>query len=146
MLKYIVNELCENAVRTFVVGNEASAAFLCLLKGTHFKDNGVLNNPVSHTCRVRRAACHPIKQAAWTNESVKALLLVVDEVNPIFSEVVLYRDELVYIHPNKVQTEKYNHLPLEQCKCVYKDLVNQYKSLAEKIDKRINFHSQSTLH
>jgi len=38
-----------------------------------------------------------------------------------------------------VQTEEYSHLPLEQCKHVYKDLVNQYKSLAEIIDERIHW-------
>ena len=55
MLKHIVNELCINAVRIFVVGNEASEAFPCLLKGPHFKDDGVLNNPVSLVCKVKRA-------------------------------------------------------------------------------------------
>ncbi len=66
-------------------------------------------------------------------------MLVVDEANPIHSEVVLGRDELVYVHPNKVQAEEYSHLPLEQCKHVYDYLINQYKSLAKKIDERINW-------
>ena len=136
MLKYIVNELC---VGVFVVRNAASEAYPCLLKGTHFEDDGVLNNNVSHTCKVRLAAFHPTEQAAWINESAEVLLLVVDEANPIRSEVVLDRDELVYVHPNKVRAEEYSHLPLEQCKHVYEDLVNQYKSLAKKIDERIHW-------
>ena len=74
----------------------------------------MLNNNVSHTCKVRRAACHPTKQAAWINESAEALSLVVDEANPIRSEVVLDRDEIVYVHPNKERAEEYSHLPLEQ--------------------------------
>jgi len=139
MLKYIVDELCVNAVGVFVVGNAASEAYPCLLKGTRFEDDGVLNNSVAHTCRVKRAGCHRIKQAAWINESVKALMLVVDEANPIRSEVVLDRDEIVYVHPNKERAEEYSHLPLEQCKRVYDDLVNKYKSLAKKIDERINW-------
>ncbi len=101
MLKYIVDELCVNAVGVFVVGNAASEAYPCLLKGTRFEDDGVLNNNVSHTCKVRQAGCHPIEQAAWINESAEALSLVVDEANPIRSEVVLGRDEIVYVHPNK---------------------------------------------
>jgi hypothetical protein len=124
MLKLIVNELCVNTVGVFVVGNAAP----CLLMGKRFEDDGVLNNNVSHTCKVRRAACHPTKQAAWINESAEALSLVLDEANPIRSDVVLDRDELVYVHLNKVRAEEYSHLHLEQCKCVYKDLVNQYKS------------------
>ena len=139
MLEYIVDELCVNALGVFVVGNEALEAFPCLLKGTHFEDDGVLNNSVAHTCKVKRAGCHQIKQAAWINESVKALLLVVDMANPIRSEVILERDELVYVHPNIVQKEEYSHLPLEQCKRVYEDLVNQYKCLAGKIDERIHW-------
>jgi hypothetical protein len=139
MLKYIVDELCVNAVGVFVVGNAASEAYPCLLKGTRFENDGVLNNSVAHTCRVKRAGCHRIEQAAWINESVKALTLVVDEANPIRSEVVLDRDEIVYVHPNKEQAEEYSHLPLEQCKRVYDDLVNKYKSLAKKIDERINW-------
>ena len=55
MLKYIVDELCVNAVGVFVVGNAASEAYPCLLKGTRFEDDGVLNNSVAHTCRVKRA-------------------------------------------------------------------------------------------
>ena len=70
---------------------------------------------------------------------MKALTLVVDKVNPIRSEVVLGRDEIVYVHPNKERAEEYSHLPLEQCKRVYENLVNQYKSLAKKIDERINW-------
>ena len=70
---------------------------------------------------------------------MKALTLVVDEANPIRSEVVLHRDEIVYVHPNKERAEEYSHLPLEQCKSVYAGLVNQYKCLAGKIDKRINW-------
>jgi hypothetical protein len=124
MLKFIVNELCVNAVGVFVVGNAAP----CLLMHKRFEDDGILNNNVSHTCKVRRAACHPTKQAAWINESAEALSLVLDEANPIRSDVVLDRDELVYVHLNKVRAEEYSHLHLEQCKCVYKDLVNQYKS------------------
>ena len=139
MLKYIVDELCVNAVGVFVVGNAASEAYPCLLKGTRFENDGVLNNSVAHTCRVKRAGCHRIEQAAWINESVKALTLVVDEANPIRSEVVLDRDEIVYVHPNNERAEEYSHLPLEQCKRVYDDLVNKYKSLAKKIDKRINW-------
>jgi hypothetical protein len=139
MLKYIVDELCVNAVGVFVVGNAASEAYPCLLKGTRFEDDGVLNNNVSHTCKVRLAAFHPTEQAAWINESAEVLLQVVDEANPIRSEVVLDRDELVYVHPNKVRAEEYSHLPLEQCKHVYEDLVNQYKSLAKKIDERIHW-------
>ena len=84
-------------------------------------------------------ACHPTEQAAWINESAEALSLVVDEANPIRSEAVLDRDELVYVHPNRVRAEQDNHLPLDQCKRVYDDLVNQYKSLAKKIDERINW-------
>jgi hypothetical protein len=99
----------------------------------------VLNNTVSHTCKVRRAGCTRTEQAAWINESVKALSLVVDEVNPIRSEVVLDRDEIVYVHPNKERAEEFSHLPLEQCKCVKEDLVNQYKCLAKKIDERIHW-------
>ena len=114
MLKFIVNELCVNAVGVFVVRNAASEAYPCLLKGTRFEDDGVLNNNVSHTCKVRRAACHPTKQAAWINESAEALSLVVDEANPIRSEVVLDRDEIVYVHPNKERAEEYSHLPLEK--------------------------------
>jgi hypothetical protein len=95
MLKYIVDELCVNALGVFVVGNVASEAFPCLLKGTRFKDDGVLNKTVTHTCKVKRGGCALNKQAAWINESVKALLLVVYEANPIRSEVVLNRDELV---------------------------------------------------
>jgi hypothetical protein len=139
MLKYIVDKLCVNAVGVFVVGNAASEAYPCLLKGTRFENDGVLNNSVAHTCRVKRAGCHRIEQAAWINESVKALTLVVDEANPIRSEVVLDRDEIVYVHPNKERAEEYSHLPLEQCKRVYDDLVNKYKSLAKKIDERINW-------
>ena len=67
--------------------------------------------------------------------------LVVDEANPICSEVVLDRDEIVYVHPNKERAEEYSHLPLEQCKCVYDDLVNQNKSLA----KNIQLHSDKYL-
>ena len=70
---------------------------------------------------------------------MKALTLVDDKVNPIRSEVVLDRDEIVYVHPNKERAEEYSHLPLEQCKRVYEDLVNQYKCLAGKIDERINW-------
>jgi hypothetical protein len=92
MLKYIVDELCVNAVGVFVVGNASSEAYPCLLKGTRFEDDGVLNNTVSHTCKVRRAGCHPTEQAAWINESAESLSLVVDEANPIRSEVVLDRD------------------------------------------------------
>ena len=92
MLKYIVDELCVDAVGVFVVGNAASEAYPCLLKGTHFEDDGVLNNTVFHTCKVRRAGC-PSNQTS-INEFAEALLLVVDEVNPIRSEVVLDRDEL----------------------------------------------------
>ena len=99
----------------------------------------MLNNTVSHTCKVRRAGCTRTEQAAWINESVKALSLVVDEVNPIRSEVVLDRDEIVYVHPNKERAEEFSHLPLEQCKCVKEDLVNQYKCLAKKIDERIHW-------
>ena len=99
----------------------------------------MLNNTVSHTCKVRRAGCTRTEQAAWINESVKALSLVVDEVNPIRSEVVLDRDEIVYVHPNKERAEEFSHLPLEQCKCVKEDLVNQYKCLAQKIDERIHW-------
>jgi hypothetical protein len=139
MVKYIVDELCVNALGVFVVGNDTLEAFPCLLKGTRVEDDGVLNNSVAHTCKVKRAGCHRTEQAAWINESVKALTLVVDEANPIRSEVVLDRDELVYVHPNKAKTEEYSHLPLEQCKRVYEDLVNQYKSLAKKIDERINW-------
>ena len=128
MLKYIVDELCVNAVGVFVVRNAASEAYPCLLKGTRFEDDGVLNNNVSHTCKVRQAGCHPIEQAAWINESAEALSLVVDEANPIRSEVVFGRDEIVYVHPNKERAEEYSHLLLEQCKRVYDDLVNQYKS------------------
>jgi hypothetical protein len=101
MLKYIVNELCVNAFGVFVVRNAASEAYPCLLKGTRFEDDGVLNNNVSHTCKVRRAGCNQTEQAAWINESVKALMIVVDEANPIRSEVILDRDEIVYVHPNK---------------------------------------------
>ena len=43
------------------------------------------------------------------------------------------------MHPNKERAEEYSHLPLEQCKRVYDDLVNKYKSLAKKIDERINW-------
>ncbi len=75
---------------------------------------------------------------------MKALTLVVDEATPIRSEVVLDRDEIVYVHPNKEQAEEYSHLPLEQCKRVYKDLVNQYESLSGKIDERIHY-SQTTI-
>jgi hypothetical protein len=139
MLKYIVDELCVNAVGVFVVGNAASEAYPCLLKGTRFEDDGVLNNNVSHTCKVKRAGCHRTEQAAWINESVKALTLVVDKMNPIRSEVILDRDEIVYVHPNKERAEEYSHLPLEQCKRVYEDLVNQYKSLAKKIDETIHW-------
>ena len=64
MLKYIVDELCVNAVGVFVVGNAASEAYPCLLKGTRFEDDGVLNNTVSHTCKVRRAGCDRTEQAA----------------------------------------------------------------------------------
>ena len=78
----------------------------------------MLNNTVSHTCKVRRAGCHPTEQAAWINESAEALSLVVDEANPIRSEVVLDKDELLFVHPNKVRAEEYSHLPLEQCKRV----------------------------
>jgi hypothetical protein len=92
MLKYIVDELCVDAVGVFVVGNAASEAYPCLLKGTHFEDDGVLNITVSHTCKVRRAGC-PSNQTS-INEFAEALLLVVDEVNPIRAEVVLDRDEL----------------------------------------------------
>ena len=73
------------------------------------------------------------------NESAKALTLVVDRMNPIRSDVILDRDEIVYVHPNKEQAEEYSHLPLEQCKCVYEDLVNQYKSLSKKIDERLHW-------
>ena len=140
MLKHIVGEMCVNTAGNFVIGNEASEAFPCLLKGTRFKNDGVLNNPVSHTCKAKRiVGCNPIEQAAWINKSVKALSLVVDEANPIRSEIVLNRDELVYVHPNMVQTEKYSRLPLKQCKHVYEDLVNQCKCLAEKIDERIHW-------
>jgi len=139
MLKYIVDELCVNAVGVFVVGNAASEAYPCLLKGTRFEDDGVLNNNVSHTCKVKQARCHRTEQAAWINESVKALTLVVDRMNPIRSDVILDRDEIVYVHPNKEQAEEYSHLPLEQCKCVYEDLVNQNKSLAKKIDERLHW-------
>ncbi len=53
------------------------------------EDDGVLNDTVSHTCKVRRAGCNRTEQAAWINESVKALMLVVvDEANPIRAEVV----------------------------------------------------------
>jgi hypothetical protein len=106
MLKYIVYELCVNVLGIFVVGNAASEAFPCLLKGTHFEDEIVLISSVAHTCKVKQAMCHPLEQAAWINVSVKALRLVVDRANPIRSEFVLVRDELVYIHPNKVQTEE----------------------------------------
>ena len=139
MLKYIVDELCINAVGVFVVGNAASEAYPCLLNGTRFEDDGVLNSNVSHTCKVKRAGCHRTEQAAWINESVKALTLVVDKMNPIRSEVILDRDEIVYVHPNKERAEEYSHLPLEQCKRVYEDLVKQYKSLAKKIDETIHW-------
>ena len=143
MLKYIVDELCVNAVEVFIVGNAASEAYPCLLKGTRFEDDSVLNNNVSHTFKVRRAACHPTEQAAWINESAEAISLVVEEANPICSEVVLDIDELVYVHPNKVRSEEYSHLPLlEQCKRVYDDLVNQYKSLAKKIDVFIRYYAK----
>jgi hypothetical protein len=99
----------------------------------------LINSAVSHTCKVRQAGCYPIEQAAWINESVKALTLVVDKANPIRSEVVLDRDDLVSVPPNKAKTEEYSHLPLEQCKHVYEDLVNKYKRLAEKIVKRIHW-------
>ncbi len=85
------------------------------------------------------SGCHRTERAAWINESVKALTLVVDKMNPIRSEVILDRDEIVYVHPNKERAEEYSHLPLEQCKRVYKDLVNQYKSLAKKIDEKIHW-------
>jgi hypothetical protein len=83
MLKYIIEEPCVNAVRIFIVGNTASEAFPYLLKGTHFEDDGVLNKSVAHTCKVKQAGCTLNEQAAWINESAKALLLVVNEVNPI---------------------------------------------------------------
>ena len=78
----------------------------------------MLNNNVTHTCKVRRAGCNRTEQAAWINESAEALSLVVDEANPIRSDVVLDRDELVYVHLNKVRPEEYSHLHLEQCKRV----------------------------
>ena len=53
MLKYIVDEMCVNVLGVFAVGNEALEAFPCLLKGTRFDDDGVLNNSVPHTCNVR---------------------------------------------------------------------------------------------
>ena len=73
-------------------------------------------------------------QTSGVSSNRKALTLVVDKVNPIRSEVVLDRDEIVYVHPNKERAEEYSHLPLEQCKRVYEDLVNKYKCLAGKID------------
>jgi hypothetical protein len=51
----------------------------------------VLNDSVSHTCKVRQAGCNPIEQAAWINESIKTLMLVEDMANPICSEVVFDR-------------------------------------------------------
>ena len=55
-------------------------------------------------------------------------------------------EELVYVHPNKAKTEEYCHLHLEQCKCVHKDLVNQYKSFAKKIDERILWSELDNTH
>ena len=109
MLKYIVDELCVNAVGVFIVRNAASEAYPCLLKGTHFEDDGVLNNNVSHTCKVRQAACHPTEQAAWINESAEALSLVVDEANPIRSEVVLDRDKLVNAQKKNTATSLWSN-------------------------------------
>ena len=99
----------------------------------------MLNNAVSHPCKVRIGICTLSKQTAWIHESAKAFSLVVDEANPIHPELVLNRDELIFVHPNKVQTDEYSHLTLEQCNIVHEDLVNQYKSLAEKINERIHW-------
>ena len=99
----------------FAVGKTASEAYPCLLKGTRFKDVGVLNNAVSHLCKVRTGGCTLSEQTAWIHKSAKALLPVVDEVNPIRPELVLNRDEPIFVHPNKVQTDEYSHLTLEQC-------------------------------
>jgi hypothetical protein len=65
--------------------------------------------------------------------------LVVDEANPIRSEGILDRNDIVYAHPNKIQAEQYHHLALEQCKSIPDDLVKQYKSLAEKMNERIHW-------
>ena len=49
----------------------------------------MLNNAVSHLCKVRTGGCTLSEQTAWIDKSAKALLPVVDEVNPIRPELVL---------------------------------------------------------
>jgi hypothetical protein len=91
MLKYIVDELCVNAVLVFVVWHAALEAFPCLVKGMCFEDDGVLNNTVAHMSKVKQAGCTLNEQTEWMHESAKAPLLFVYEVNPICSEVILIK-------------------------------------------------------
>jgi hypothetical protein len=91
----------------------------------HFEEDGALNNTASHMSKVERVGCQLSEQAAWIHESAKALSLVVNEAEPIRSEIH-DPDEIVIIHANNEKGEEYTHFPLEQCQRVYDDLVNQY--------------------